>query len=109
LKKFRPGYPKTLEELIAKAEDPKTGYRSPEKLVALKYSNSVALDLNNPIYLATIDMRLHQTHARRGLGGRNRRKGAEHRGRTYPNFIQRAKVSTVPSFKGGIALPAGCI
>jgi amidase len=37
---------------ITKAEDPKTSYRSPEKLVALKYSNSVALDLNDPVYLA---------------------------------------------------------
>lgn len=52
LKKLRPGYPKTLDEIIAKAEDPKTGYRSPEKLVALKYTNSVALDLNDPVYLA---------------------------------------------------------
>jgi amidase len=52
LKTLKPGYPRTLEELIAKAEDPKTAYRSPEKLVALKYSNAVALDLNDPVYLA---------------------------------------------------------
>jgi amidase len=52
LKTLKPGYPRTLEALIAKAEDPETGYRSPEKLVALKYSNSVALDLNDPVYLA---------------------------------------------------------
>jgi amidase len=52
LKTLKPGYPRTLDELIAKAEDPKTEYRSPEKLVGLKYSNSVALDLNDPVYLA---------------------------------------------------------
>ena len=52
LKTLKPGYPRTLDELIAKAEDPKTAYRSPEKLVALKYTNSVALELNDPVYLA---------------------------------------------------------
>jgi amidase len=52
LKTLNPGFPRTLDELIAKAEDPKTAYRSPEKLVGLKYSSSVALDLNDPVYLA---------------------------------------------------------
>jgi amidase len=52
LKTLKPGYPRTLDELIAKAADPKTSYRSPEKLVGLRYSNSVALDLNDPVYLA---------------------------------------------------------
>lgn len=52
LKTLKPGYPRTLEELIAKAADPKTAYRSPEKLVGLRYSNSVALDMNDPVYLA---------------------------------------------------------
>jgi amidase len=52
LKTLKPGYPRTLDELIAKAADPKTAYRSPEKLVGLKYSNSVALDLHDPVYLA---------------------------------------------------------
>jgi amidase len=52
LKTLKPGYPRTLDELIAKAEDPKTAYRSPEKLVGLKYTSAVALDLNDPVYLA---------------------------------------------------------
>jgi amidase len=52
LKTLKPGYPSTLDELINKASDPKTGYRSPEKLVGLKYTASVALDLNDPVYLA---------------------------------------------------------
>lgn len=52
LNTLKPGYPRTLDELIAKASDPETRYRSPEKLVALKYTASVALDLNDPVYLA---------------------------------------------------------
>jgi len=52
LKTLKPGYPRTLDELIAKASDPKTGYRSPEKLVGFKYTLSVALDLDDPVYLA---------------------------------------------------------
>jgi len=52
LRTLKPGYPRTLDELIAKASDPKTAYRSPEKLVGLKYSNSVALDPDDPVYLA---------------------------------------------------------
>lgn len=52
LKTLKPGYPKNIDELAAKANDPATGYRSPEKAFALKYSASVALDINDPIYLA---------------------------------------------------------
>jgi amidase len=52
LKSAEPGYPKTLDEIVRRANDPKTGYRSPEKAVALKYTASVALDLTDPIYLA---------------------------------------------------------
>lgn len=52
LKTLKPGYPRTLDELIAKAADPKTQYRSPEKLVGLRYTNSVALDMTDPVYLA---------------------------------------------------------
>jgi amidase len=52
LQTLKPGYPRTLEELIAKAEDPKTAYRSPEKLVGLKYTSAAALAMNDPVYLA---------------------------------------------------------
>jgi amidase len=52
LQTLKPGYPRTLDGLISKAEDPKTAYRSPEKLVGLKYTNAVALDLDDPVYLA---------------------------------------------------------
>lgn len=46
------GYPKSFDELVARANDPATGYRSPEKAVALKYSQSIALDLDGPVYRA---------------------------------------------------------
>ena len=52
LKTVKPGYPKTFAEIVALSNDPKTGYRSPEKAFALKYSASVALDLDDPVYLA---------------------------------------------------------
>jgi amidase len=49
---LKPGYPKSFDEIVAKANDPATGYRSPEKAFALKYTASIALDLNDPSYLA---------------------------------------------------------
>jgi len=52
LKTLKPGFPKTFAEIVAQSNDPKTGYRSPEKAYALKYSASVALDLDDPVYLA---------------------------------------------------------
>jgi amidase len=47
-----PKYPKSLDEIVALSNDPKTGYRSPEKAVGLKYTASIALDLDDPVYLA---------------------------------------------------------
>jgi len=58
LKTTKPQYPKTFDELVTRANDPKTHYRSPEKAYALKYTASVALDLNDPIYLAARDQGL---------------------------------------------------
>jgi amidase len=54
LKTLKPGYPRTLDELVAKANDPKSGYldRSPEKAFALRYTAALALDINDPVYLA---------------------------------------------------------
>ena len=51
-KKTGPSYPKTLDDLVRLANDPKTNYPSPQKAFALKYSASVALDLDDPVYLA---------------------------------------------------------
>ena len=52
LSTLKPGYPKTLDELAAQANDPKTGYRSPGKAVGLKYAASAAAGLDDPVYLA---------------------------------------------------------
>ena len=49
---LKPGFPKSFDELVAKANDPAFGYRSPEKAFALKYTASIARDLNDPVYLA---------------------------------------------------------
>jgi amidase len=63
LKTTKPGYPKTFDELVARANDPKTGYRSPEKAYALKYTAGLALDLNDPVYLALKNEMLAATKA----------------------------------------------
>ena len=63
MKSAEPRYPKTLDEIVARANDPKTGYRSPEKAVALKYTASVALDLDDPVYLAAKNDALAATKA----------------------------------------------
>jgi len=52
LKTTKPGYPKTFDDLVERANDPKTGYRSPEKAYALKYTAQVGLPLDDPEYLA---------------------------------------------------------
>ena len=49
---LKPGFPRSFDEVVAKANDPATGYRSPEKAVGLKYTQSIALDLTDPVYLA---------------------------------------------------------
>lgn len=63
LKTTKAGYPKTLDEVVARVNDPKTGYRSPEKAVGLNYTNSVALTLDDPLYLATKNQALAATKA----------------------------------------------
>jgi len=52
LKTTGPQYPKTLDDIVRLANDPKTGYPSPQKAYAFRYSASVALDLDDPVYLA---------------------------------------------------------
>jgi len=52
LKTTGPKYPKTFEDLVVRANDPKSGYSSKEKAFALKYTASVALDLDDPVFLA---------------------------------------------------------
>jgi len=52
---LKPGYPRTLEELVAKAEDPATGYSSPWKLASMKQMIKVAQDYNDPTFQVTIN------------------------------------------------------
>ena len=63
LKTTKPSYPKTFDELVARANDPATGYRSPEKAYALKYTAALALDLDDPIYLALKHQQLEAVKA----------------------------------------------
>jgi amidase len=49
-----PGYPKSFDDLVRLANDPKTGYPSPQKAYALKFTANVALDLDDPVYLAAL-------------------------------------------------------
>lgn len=46
-----PQYPKTLDDLVRRSNDPATGYPSPQKAFAFGYTASVALDLDDPVYL----------------------------------------------------------
>ena len=52
LKTTKPQYPKTFDDLVARSNDPKTGYRSPEKAYGLKYTAEKGLALDDPLYLA---------------------------------------------------------
>ncbi|BET66713.1 amidase [Opitutales bacterium ASA1] len=63
LKTTKPGFPKSFDEIVKLSNDPKTGYRSPEKAFALEYTASVALDLDDPIFLAARDQGLALTKA----------------------------------------------
>ncbi len=58
LKTLKPGFPKTFDEIVAKANDPATGYKSPEKAYALTYTASLALDLTDPQYLTLRDQQI---------------------------------------------------
>ncbi len=46
------GYPKSLDDLVARSNDPATHYRSSGKAVGFKYTASAAKDMNDPAYLA---------------------------------------------------------
>jgi amidase len=51
LQTLKPGYPKSFDEIVKLANEPETGYASPEKAFALKYSQERALSLDDPSYL----------------------------------------------------------
>jgi amidase len=52
LKATGPGQPKSFDDLVTRANDPATGYRSPEKAVGFRYTQSIALDPADPLYRA---------------------------------------------------------
>lgn len=58
-----PGYPKSFDAIVRLSNDPATGYRSPEKAYALKYTAAQALDLDDPRYLAVRHEQLAATKA----------------------------------------------
>lgn len=105
LKTLKPGYPRTLDELIAKAADPKTEYRSPEKLVGLRYSNSVALDLNDPVYLAATNEGYRAVTA--GVEAIFAKYGLD--AIVYPTANRPAGLLTPPPETPSAAAPAGPI
>ncbi|MET0985780.1 MAG: amidase family protein [Steroidobacteraceae bacterium] len=63
LQTTRAGFPKSFDEIVARANDPATHYRSPEKAFALKYTASLAVDLNDPQFLAVKNEALAATMA----------------------------------------------
>lgn len=52
LKTTKPGYPKSFDEVVTRSNDLATKYRSPGKAFALTYTAKLALELNDPVYLA---------------------------------------------------------
>jgi len=55
LSTLKPGYPRTLAELVAKAEDPATGYTSPWKRDSMKKTLETASELDDPTFLAVVN------------------------------------------------------
>jgi len=58
LQTTKAGFPKSFDEIVAKANDPATKYRAPEKAFSLKYTASQALTLTDPSYLALKNQQL---------------------------------------------------
>lgn len=54
----KPGLPKNFHDLVTLSNDPAFGYRSPEKAAGLKYTESVALELDDPLYRTAHDQGL---------------------------------------------------
>ncbi|HTE41508.1 MAG TPA: amidase family protein [Steroidobacteraceae bacterium] len=62
LSTLKPGYPRSLAELIAKAEAPNSGYSNPWRLTSMKRSEASA-DLSAPQYLAAKEQGLELMRA----------------------------------------------
>ena len=63
LKTTKPEYPKTLDDLVRLANDPASGYPDSHKAFAFKYTASVALDLDDPLYVTARDQGMALTRA----------------------------------------------
>lgn len=63
LRTLRPGFPRTFDEIVARANDPAACYRSPQKAYALKYTASLALGLDDPRYISLRAQTLAATRA----------------------------------------------
>ena len=55
-------YPKTIYDLAALANNPKTQYRSPGKALGLKYQAENSLELDDPVYLAAKNQGMAYIH-----------------------------------------------
>jgi len=56
-------YPKTIYDLAALANNPKTKYRSPGKALGLKYQAETSLELDDPVYIAATHQGMDYIHA----------------------------------------------
>jgi amidase len=63
LKTVKPGYPKTLAELAAKAADPATQYRNDSRRDGLARNEAQGLAMDDPVYLAAKNEGLAYTKA----------------------------------------------
>ena len=63
LSTLKPGYPRTLAELVAKAEDPATGYTSPWKAASMRRTMENAGPLDDPLFKVSINETFDLTRA----------------------------------------------
>jgi amidase len=52
LKTTKPGFPKSIQDLADRSNNPETHYRSPEKAFGLKYTAANVPNTDDPVYLA---------------------------------------------------------
>jgi amidase len=105
-KTLKPGYPRSLEEFTAKANEPNSCYMStsPEKAFSFKYSLTHALDLKDPVYLGAVNHAMATIKAGAQAVFTNYKLDAI----IYPTVAQAAGRSQAPDLAAArAALPAG--
>jgi amidase len=55
LKTTKPGYPKSFADVVARSNDPATGYRSPEKAFGLAWQAANTAEVGDPVFVAARD------------------------------------------------------